>query len=350
VGVTTGAEVDTGRSASERTYPTFGPGDDDFHDEVMTDRWWETETCWFSWNVPERHMSGWAYGQARPNARLCNGGVWVWDDRASATWELPYHVHYSGLQLPDRSERDLRDFEWPTGVRVTARVPLTTYDIAYHDPGALEVDLRFEAIMPPNPHPVGVVPFVKGTHFDQPGRVTGEMVLAGERIAVDCLSFRDRSWGPRPMGRPKPRAEGTIETASRFGGVGYCFGAAGPGDAWLAYSTPGIDGDPVVCGFLLRDGTYGHVTGSAHPPRDRRRRRPRSHPRGQRRVGQPSLAGPRRRLPVPVVVGRTPGPRGGPELLQPRRVGSQPVADVTGPVTSVAPGTCTGSPGSDHGR
>jgi hypothetical protein len=261
VGVTAGAEVDTGRSASERTYPTFGPEDDDFHDEVMTDRWWETETCWFSWNVPERHMSGWAYGQARPNARLCNGGVWVWDDRASATWELPYHVHYSGLQLPDRSERDLRDFEWPTGVRVTARVPLTTYDIAYHDPGALEVDLRFEAIMPPNPHPVGVVPFVKGTHFDQPGRVTGEMVLAGERIAVDCLSFRDRSWGPRPMGRPKPRAEGTIETASRFGGVGYCFGAAGPGDAWLAYSTPGIDGDPVVCGFLLRDGTYGHVLG-----------------------------------------------------------------------------------------
>ena len=49
-------------------YPTFSPDDDDFHDGVMTDRWWETETSWFSWNVPERKIGGWTYCQARPNA------------------------------------------------------------------------------------------------------------------------------------------------------------------------------------------------------------------------------------------------------------------------------------------
>ena len=99
----------------------------------------------------------------------------------------------------------MRDFEWPNGVRVRVMEPLTTYAVTYSDPGALEVDLVFDAIMGPNPHPDGVVPFLKGAHFDQAGHVTGTMVLHGEEIPIDCYSVRDRSWGPRPLGRPKPR-------------------------------------------------------------------------------------------------------------------------------------------------
>ncbi|GMU79259.1 MAG: hypothetical protein AMXMBFR46_20520 [Acidimicrobiia bacterium] len=248
---------------SERTYPTFGPADDDFHDAVMSDRWWETETCWFSWNVPERNLGGWTYCQARPNARLCNGGVWVWDDTGSHSWDLPYHVSYSGLRLPDRAERDMRDFEWPNGVHVKTLEPLTRYEIAYDDPGALTLHLEFEALIPPNPHPVGVAPFIVGTHFDQPGHVTGEMVLHGEHIPIDCYSVRDRSWGPRPAGRPKRRRIENAEIHTGAGGIGYSFGVAGPRDAWLTYSIPQVDRDPVVCGFLLRDGEYGHVLSGA---------------------------------------------------------------------------------------
>ena len=96
-------DIDLDAIAAARRYPTFTAADDDFHDEQLSDRWWESETNWFSWNVPERRMGGWTYGQARPNARLCNGGVWVWDDTAALSWDLPYHVHYSGLQLPDRA-------------------------------------------------------------------------------------------------------------------------------------------------------------------------------------------------------------------------------------------------------
>jgi hypothetical protein len=249
--------------AATRRYPTFGPADDDFHDEVLSDRWWETETCWFSWNVPERSLGGWTYCQARPNARLCNGGVWVWDASAAFSWELPYHVEYSGLRLPERAERDLRDFEWPNGVHVKMIEPLTRYEISYDDPGALELRLEFRALIPPNPHPIGVPPFLVGTHFDQPGHLTGEMVLAGERIPIDCYSVRDRSWGPRPAGRPRKRRIEEAEPRTATGGIGYSFGVAGPRDAWLTYSTPASDADPVVCGFLLRDGEYGHIlTGS----------------------------------------------------------------------------------------
>ena len=105
--------------------------------------------------------------------------------------------------------------------------------------------------MRPNLHPDGVVPFLKGAHFDQAGHVTGTMVLQGEEIPIDCYSVRDRSWGPRPMGRPKPRndspervSSATHSTRSRsdagsFGGVGYSFCAAGPGEAWLIYAIPG---------------------------------------------------------------------------------------------------------------
>ncbi|HEX4434380.1 MAG TPA: hypothetical protein VH012_06100 [Acidimicrobiales bacterium] len=255
-------KADLDQLRAERTYRELVPADDDFHDEELTDRWWETETCWFSWNVPERNLGGWAYCQARPNADICNGGAWVWDDRAAYPWELAYRAEYSGLQLPPRAERDMRDFEWPNGVHVRVVQPLTTYAVRYSDPGALEVDLVFDAIMAPNPHPNGVVPFLKGTHFDQAGHVTGTMVLHGEEIAIDCYSVRDRSWGPRPLGRPRPKptpAGGTSEKRSSFGGVGYSFCAAGPGEAWLTYAIPGPEVEPVACGFLLRDGTYGHI-------------------------------------------------------------------------------------------
>lgn len=255
------SDIDVDARKAERTYPAFGADDDDFHDEAMSDRWWETETQWFSWNVPERSMGGWTYCQARPNAQLCNGGAWVWDDTASYPWELPYHVNYSGLQLPPREDRDLRDFEWPNGVHVRTLDPLMSYAIAYSDPGGLEVDLRFDALIPPNPHPVGVVPFLKGTHFDQPGRVTGEVVVRGEAIAVDCFSVRDRSWGPRPAGRPKKRPVEQAEVRTGSGGIGYSFGSAGPSDAWLVYSVPLVGDDPISCGFLLRDGEYGHILG-----------------------------------------------------------------------------------------
>ena len=209
--------VDLDQRRAERTYRTFGPEDDDFHDEELTDRWWETETMWFSWNIPERKLGGWAYCQARPNANLCNGGAWVWDASAPYPWELLYRAEYSGLQLPPRSERDMRDFEWPNGVRARVLDPLRRYAVSYSDPGALEVDLEFEAIMEPNPHPDGVVPFLKGTHFDQAGHVTGTMVLHGEELAVDCYSIRDRSWGPRPLGRPEAAPGGGARRRDRTG-------------------------------------------------------------------------------------------------------------------------------------
>ena len=38
-------------------------------------------------------------------------------------------------------------------------------------------------------------------HLDQFGHVTGELWLHGERLGVDCIEMRDRTWSPRRESR-----------------------------------------------------------------------------------------------------------------------------------------------------
>jgi hypothetical protein len=234
--------------------PSLTAEDDAFHEH--TDHWWETETAWFSFNVPERRMGGWFYNQVLAVQGVCNGGAWVWDD--SDTPAL-YEVNQRGLPLPEGL--DLRDVTLPNGNAMAVLEPLRTYRLRYRDPGRFEADVVFQAIMAPHSHPLGAAPFWKGRHFDQAGRVRGEIVLHGERIEVDCVAGRDRSWGPRPMGpdprkarpaapsQPKPRRPDT--------GIGYSFGSSLPAESFLVYTQPHEDGsDELTAGYLVQDGAY----------------------------------------------------------------------------------------------
>ncbi|MHB8463985.1 MAG: DUF7065 domain-containing protein [Acidimicrobiales bacterium] len=238
--------------------PELEADDDGFH--PFSDHWWETETAWFSFNVPDRALGGWFYNQILAVQGICNGGAWVWDDSSAAAL---YEQRHQGLALPE--VRDLRDMTLPNGNSIKVLEPLMRYALRYDDPGRFQADVVFEATMPPHSHPVGVAPFWKGRHFDQPGRVRGHIVLDGERIDVDCISGRDRSWGPRPLGPdprkprdPRRRAAPRPET-----GVGYVFANATEDDGFLAYTLPHEDGsDDVTAGYLLRDGVYAPlVTG-----------------------------------------------------------------------------------------
>jgi hypothetical protein len=86
--------------------------------------------------------------------------------------------------------------------------------------------------------------------------VSGDVVLHGERIAVDCIAMRDRTWGPRPETRPRQAA--------------YVTAAAGPDVGFLAVTNTGSDGsDPIAYGFLRRDGeTVGLAGGARTVERD----------------------------------------------------------------------------------
>ena len=223
---------------TEEAPPTFAPQDDAFHFAGLGDDWWATETSWFSFHDPARRLGGWFYTLARPNVGSVQGGVWVWDDTTVLPWEALYSTNYSTLQIP--LDTDLRNATLPTGVGIKVLEPTNKYALTYDDPGRLVVDLVFEGIMPPEPMRSVKSTFGKARHFDQFGRVTGHIVVNGERVAIDCLAARDRTWGRRREDRPHKAA--------------YVTGCASAEEAFLAVTSEHGGREAANYGFLRRKG------------------------------------------------------------------------------------------------
>jgi hypothetical protein len=182
---------------------------------------------------------------------------------------------------------DLRDIAIPGGgFSVMMLRPMRDYRIEFADPAVdFAVQLTFEGVHDPRRATPGEPPFMEHAHFDQLGRVTGELTLSGEQVAVDCYSIRDRSWSPRggpaPVSR-KPAGSGDAATRVRNpGGPGwreierergrgriqYIFGHSGPDTGFLAFVRV-VDGDaagwsPLNHGWLLRDGHFELLDKSA---------------------------------------------------------------------------------------
>lgn len=225
----------------------FTERDDGFHVAELGPDWWATETAWFSFHHPARRLGGWLYTMVRPNIGTVAGGAWIWDESAALPWEVPYSAAYSALELP--RDLDLRDCHLPTGVSIKVVEPCLVYALRYDDGERLQATLRFEAVMPPHPLTAHGSTFGRAHHFDQLGRVRGEIVLHGERIAIDCVAMRDRTWGRRPEDRPRQAA--------------YVTGATSDGDGFLAVTNARADGDEVVAGFLRRAGRVASLVGGA---------------------------------------------------------------------------------------
>ena len=221
----------------------FTAGDDHFHFDQMSDRWWITETAWFAFCNPERKIGGWLYSMFRPNIGTIAGGAWVWDDTAHVPWEVPYSANYTALQIP--RDQQLTDIKLPTGVSIKMLEPLMRYKLGFEDAGNLSIDLEFDAVMPPRALRKGDSSFKNLSHFDQFGQVKGHIVLHGETIPIDCYAIRDRSWGPRPEHRPGKSA--------------YVTGIASPDDAFLAVTKWNDEANPVAYGFMIRDGKTGDL-------------------------------------------------------------------------------------------
>jgi hypothetical protein len=245
--------------------PLFTEADDDWHEH--SPHWWETETAWFGFSVPERRMGGAIYLQSLGTQQACNGGAWIWDD--SAPGHL-YNSHRMGVPWPDRGS--LNDSVCPLGLTITTLEPLTTYRTTYTDPGRLELDLVHEGTVPVHTFPKGAWPYWNSSHFDQPMHTVGTMVLHGEEIAVDCFTIRDRSWGPRPAGPTPPDKKlpaGTVQwnektpRAHHPYSVGYMFATQDGPEAWMAATSPWLHDDGRAtdamepgAGYLVRAGVY----------------------------------------------------------------------------------------------
>ncbi len=216
----------------------FAPRDDRFHFDEMKGDWWATETAWFSFSDAQRRLGGWLYIMARPNIGTVAGGAWVWDDSAHLPWEVLYSTNYTALELP--RDQDLNDITLPSGVSVRAVEPCMSYELGYKDEGRFEAVLRFDGVMRPEPLTSTGSTFGRSHHFDQIGRVSGEIILHGETIPIECLAVRDRTWGRRREDRPHQAA--------------YVTGVATPEHGFLAVTNVEENTNPISYGFLHRDG------------------------------------------------------------------------------------------------
>ncbi len=215
--------------------------DDEFHPPTSADPFW-TETCWFTFAAPAQRLSGQLYPFFRPNQQVCAAAAYVWDDTGDQPWNVRYAKNFWHLPIP---EQPLSDIQLSNGIRYRCLEPLSTYEIAYTDPddGALEIDLVFRAICPPNR--------LGTSHLDQPGRYTGRMTLEGTVIEVDSYGMRDRSWGPRSQ-------FGATMHGATWGG--YSYATASERNGFHAITMDFGQGCNAIHGYVLKDGEYARVT------------------------------------------------------------------------------------------
>ena len=218
--------------------------DDRFHPPTGDDPWW-TETCWFTFAIPEHGLSGQLYPFFRPNQRVCAAGVYFWDRSGHLPWTIRYGKNFWHLPMPDA---DLTDIRLPNGIRYRCLEPLQSYEIGYDDPDGDDicVRLRFDAICPPN--------YLMGGHLDQPGRYTGTVRLGTTEYAVNSFGMRDRSWGPRDQ-----FGEDIHHSTAHRGG--YSYATADEHNGFHAISMAFADDVcHVIHGYQLRDGEYAKLS------------------------------------------------------------------------------------------
>lgn len=180
--------------------------DDGFHPPSSPDDLWWTETCYFGFDLGgERPLSLAIYPLFRPNMGICSLAVHLWGAEGVQPWELPYSRFRWHLPMP---EQDLTDVTFD-GLTYRVLEPLQRYLVAFDDPGRFTMELEFNGIDPAFPGWTQVDKASQASgkgHFDQDCRVTGELVLDGERIPVNCFGHRDRSWYSRPDNAPRRSA------------------------------------------------------------------------------------------------------------------------------------------------
>jgi hypothetical protein len=213
--------------------------DDDFHPPTSDNPSW-IETMWFPFWIPEEGMTVYVRVWFSPNAGQQGGAVSGWRAPSVGLFGEQWVEDYAGPP-------DLLDLRLEKGLRIHCLRPLHRYEIEYRG-DRVELDIRFDATMAPNPVPPEESPGMFSGHFEQPGHVRGELRYAGRTYAVDCHSIRDRSWGPREM--PSNLRIGNAHgSADRFG--------------FFAYINPDSDGhERITSGYLSRDGIEARlVTG-----------------------------------------------------------------------------------------
>jgi hypothetical protein len=158
-------------------------------------------TYYFGFSIPEADIGAYVYFRAQPAFGLSQGGPVIFRGLDNAALlDAEYHDYRATMPWPEVDGNVIRV---ANGYVITVVEPGELIRLQYTSPdGNTSFDLEQRAVSPliARGH---VVPGEEEHHAGarrEPGgteqfmRVTGELVLHGERHEVDCLAVRDRSW------------------------------------------------------------------------------------------------------------------------------------------------------------
>lgn len=184
--------------------------DAQFHDPDANEPTWG-ETNFFGFYSAQAPLNVGVYALFRTSLKVVSSTICINSRRVVTPWEAEFCDCRSAMPIPQ--PMDLRNYRLLNGLAVKCTKPNMDWDIKYDDGQGTTVDVRYESLMPPfDIHDPEMDPmcasktdagkFAWGTayngHFDQTGRVRGQVVVRGKPYAIDCVSTMDHSWGPRP--------------------------------------------------------------------------------------------------------------------------------------------------------
>lgn len=157
-------------------------------------------THYFGLSIPEAELGAFLYVRYQPAFPLCQGGVCLFRGMDNLAFgDIEFIDYRNTMPWPEIEGNAITT---ANGLRIEFIEPGRTARVTFNSPdGETSVDVIQEAVTPllarghvmpgeerdtdPAQHPGGSEQFM---------RVTGELVLRGERYAVDCFAPRDRSW------------------------------------------------------------------------------------------------------------------------------------------------------------
>lgn len=144
-----------------------------------------TETSMFGFNIPEHGIDCIIYYWHHPTQRTVFGGITIWRGLNDNQIETAYSDYRLAMPMPD----DITDCTYANGVTIRMIRPCEEFAISFDDPAQnTHLRLHLSAIMP-------AACRYNGGHITQAMRTKGELILRGERFAIDGFHTRDRSWG-----------------------------------------------------------------------------------------------------------------------------------------------------------
>jgi hypothetical protein len=217
--------------------------DDEFHQPTSDTPEW-SETCWFTFTVPDRKISGQLYPFFRANLAAMAAGAYFWDPSGSRPETCLYSKNFWHLAIP---QQPLSDITIGNGIHYKCLEPQHKWEIGYDDPdegNEIHAELTFTAVAEPH--------YLGQSHLDQPGRYEGTLVIRGEQMKVDSFGFRDRSWGPRTQFGP-----GLTGGPCPHGG--YSYATSSERDGFHTITMDWGEGMKSIHGYLNRDGVWAKL-------------------------------------------------------------------------------------------